>query len=173
MSKQISEDPFLCPECSKFGYCIRRAQNNISERIEKHFGEQEVRNKVPIKSVSRDAFGKFGKKLQQAHDLFHQGEFEHASYLYLDMLESRNDCDEVKIGLAACLFFLEKYEEAFGISNKLSGVMYDTFKNSFTNLCIEKIKSAAAIEVMKNKELDESTAVQAFKLECCNQKQVI
>ena len=62
----------------------------------------------------------FGKKLQQAHDLFHQQEFEQASYVYQDILETRNDCDEVRIGLAAAFYFLGKYINLKLLKNKFT-----------------------------------------------------
>ena len=67
--------------------------------------ERDISQWVPIRTTIKDANTNFGKKLQQAHELFHQDEFEQASYMYQDMLETRNDCDEVIVGLAAAFFF--------------------------------------------------------------------
>jgi hypothetical protein len=40
MKDFIEEDPFLCPECAKVGYCIKR-QNNRSSTTEEIANEDE------------------------------------------------------------------------------------------------------------------------------------
>jgi hypothetical protein len=43
-----------------------------------------------VRTDIKEATTKFGKKLKQAHDLFHQYEFEQASYMYLDINFPKN-----------------------------------------------------------------------------------
>ena len=74
-----------------------------------------------------------------AHDLFHENEFEQASYMYQDILASRMDCDELIIGLAASLFFLGKYEEAAGVITRLQGLLHHSKPDQFSELCAIKI----------------------------------
>jgi hypothetical protein len=117
---QIS-DPFLCSDCQQLGYCRKyRLDNNYSKQrgiLRKNgkklpsLSESEVSNWVPIQASARYAGTRFRKRLQDAHDLFHEDEFEQASYMYQDMLASRKDCDELIIGLAASFFFWESMKK--------------------------------------------------------------
>ncbi len=52
---------------------------------------------VNIRTDIKEASTKFGKKLQQAHDLFHQDEFEQASYMYQDIIETRSDITDLNL----------------------------------------------------------------------------
>ena len=103
----MSNKNLLCDDCQKLGYCVLSVKISIPE---KQLTDREISNRVPVRTIDRDAFGKFGKKLQEAHDLFHQMEYEQASYLYRDMLTTHNNSDEVKIGLVASLYFMEHYD---------------------------------------------------------------
>ena len=82
---------------------------------------------------------KSGKKLQQAHDLFHQEEYEQASYLYQDVLQTRNDCNEALVGLCTTYYFLGKYEEAVSAAINLPNWKYADFINKFSKKCEFKI----------------------------------
>ena len=42
--------------------------------------EREISNIVNVRTDIKEATTKFGKKLQQAHDLFHQDDFEQAKH---------------------------------------------------------------------------------------------
>jgi hypothetical protein len=127
----------LCDDCKKLGYCIMLVPVEIPE---KYLTEREIRNKVPIRSMDPDASKKFLQKLQQAHDLFHQEEYEQASYLYQDMLTTRNNCDEVKVGLAASFYFLKKYDEAAAMATRIDGVYTYKFGNELIKVCEKKMK---------------------------------
>jgi hypothetical protein len=142
MSYSFKDDPFVCPECRKAGYCIERAKSKTQLYVEiPELEDTDIVKYVPIKTTIKEASTKFGKKLQQAHDLFHQDEYEHSSYMYADMLASRNDCNEVIIGLAASLYFLNKIDEAASIVLKLDYWYEKGFRDKFISLCESKIIS--------------------------------
>jgi hypothetical protein len=142
MSYNFKDDPFVCPECRKAGYCIERAKKKNQLYVEiSEMEDTGILKFVPVKTTIKDASTRFGKKLQKAHDLFHQEEYEQASYMYADMLESRNECHEVIIGLAGSLFFLKKYEAAVSVILKLDYWYENGFQNKFIRLCETKIIS--------------------------------
>jgi hypothetical protein len=139
-------DPFLCERCQPFGYCLEsagRKNNSLSiDKIQKQIKledtgltDREIAQWVPLRTTIKDANTTFGKKLQQAHELFHQDEFEQASYMYQDMLETRNDCDEVVIGLSASFYFLKKYDEASSTIFKLNISHKLHYPNRFSIQC--------------------------------------
>ena len=143
-------DPFLCERCQPFGYCLESAgkkNNHLSiDEIQKQIKlentgltDREIAEWVPLRTTIKDANTKFGKKLQQAHDLFHQDEFEQANYMYQDMLETRNDCDEVVIGLSASFYFLKNYEEASSAILKLRNSINLHYQNRFSIRCENKL----------------------------------
>ena len=95
----------------------------------------ELSRWVPVRTTVKDATSDFGRKLQQAHDLLHQEEYEQASYLYLDMMLGRADCDEVRVGLAASFFFLGRFDEAVVIASELTNSLHMDFPDRFELLC--------------------------------------
>ena len=127
----------LCDDCKKLGYCILLVPVEVPE---KYLTDREIRNQVPIRSNDRDVSKKFLGKLQEAHDLFHQEEYEQASYLYQDMLTTRSSCDEAKIGLAASFYFLKKYEEAAAMATRIGGGYTYNFGNELIKTCEKKVK---------------------------------
>ena len=147
-STQVS-DPFLCSDCQQLGYCRKYGKNSSNYSTTQSlraysnkppsFSEREISNWVPIRAASIYTGIAFRKRLQAAHDLFHEDEFEQASYMYQDMLASRKDCDELIIGLAASLFFLGKYEEAAGVIARLHGLLHSNISDKFSELCAIKI----------------------------------
>jgi hypothetical protein len=150
MNKQKEIDPFLCARCQPFGYCLEstgRKNNHLSiDEIQKQIKlentgltDREIAQWVPLRTTIKDANTTFGKKLQQAHELFHQDEFEQASYMYQDMLETRNDCDELVIGLSASFYFLKKYEEASSAIFKLRNSVNLHYPNRFSIQCEKKL----------------------------------
>jgi hypothetical protein len=148
MSFSFKDDPFVCPDCRKLGYCIKRSKNS-TVAIEKlsDLTDSDIARFVPLKTIVNDASAAFGRKLQHTHDLFHQEEYEQAYYLYACMIEIRNDCDEVIIGLAASLYFLKKFEDAAGVVLKLNHWDNNNFQERFIRLCesrlnTDKIRSA-------------------------------
>ncbi len=140
MPNKVTIEIPLCDRCKQVGYCLAKYENSPSNRKKRQLTEKEISAMVPIRTTFRDRSTRFGNKLQQAHDLFHQDEFEQASYMYRDMLETRNDCDEILIGLAASFFFMKQYEAAADIGIKMSNYRMNEFSNSFVSLCELKIK---------------------------------
>ena len=166
MNKQKEIDPFLCERCQPFGYCLESAsrKNNrlsiveIQKQIKSEntgLTDREIAQWVPLRTMIKDANTKFGKKLQQAHGLFHQDEFEQANYMYQDMLETRNDCDEVVIGLSASFYFLNKYEEACSAILKLRNSVNLHYPNRFSIQCEKKLNDEKK-EMIKIEEEIES-----------------
>jgi len=150
MNTEKEVDPFLCERCQPFGYCLEsagRKNNSLSiDEIQKQIKlentgltDREIAQWVPLRTMIKDANTTFGKKLQQAHELFHQDEFEQASYMYQDMLETRNDCDEVVIGLSASFYFLKKYDEASSTIFKLNISHKLHYPNRFSIQCEKKL----------------------------------
>jgi hypothetical protein len=151
MNKQKEVDPFLCERCQPFGYCLESAsrknnhllsEDEIQNQIKLEntgLTDREIAQWVPVRTTIKDANTKFGKKLQQAHELFHQDEFEQANYMYQDMLDTRNDCDEVIIGLSASFYFLKKYEEASSTILKLNFSHRLHYPNRFSIRCENKL----------------------------------
>ena len=111
-AKSLDFDPFLCDECREYGCCIKIGGKLPSS-------DADIKNWINIQTEIIGASPKFSKKLQQAHDLFHQDEYEQASYLYLDILQTRNECTEAWAGLSAAYYFLGKYEDAISSANHL------------------------------------------------------
>jgi hypothetical protein len=150
MKKEKEVDPLLCERCQPFGYCLEstgreKNYNSIAE-IQKEkkldntgLTDREIAQWVPLRTTIKDANTKFGKKLQQAHELFHQDEFEQANYMYQDMMETRNDCDELIIGLSASFYFLKKYEEASSTILKLGTSHKLHYPNRFSIQCENKL----------------------------------
>ena len=95
-----------------------------------------------FKASAEYAGSPFRKHVQEAHDLFHQGEYEQACYMYQDMPTSRKNCDELIIGLAASFFFMKKYEEAAGVIARLQGLLHNNMSYRFSELCAIKIENA-------------------------------
>jgi len=148
-----SEDPFLCSNCQQHGYCIAKfykhpatneliliPNNESNVRVIKlddltPITEREISNMVNIRTDIKEATTNFGKKLQQAHDLFHQDEFEQASYIYLDIIETRTDIAEAWRGICASFYFLGKYDESVAVCLNHNNHLDSTFVNRFVKGC--------------------------------------
>jgi hypothetical protein len=150
MNKEKELDPFLCERCQPFGYCLESAgkkKNSFSiDEIQKQIKlentgltDREIAQWVPLRTTIKDANTTFGKKLQKAHELFHQDEFEQANYMYQDMLETRNECDEVVIGLSASFYFMKKYDAASSSILKLRNSDNLHYPNRFSIQCEKKL----------------------------------
>lgn len=128
-------DPFLCDKCQKHGYCIEKISKNINinelvpnskiisnSTVSAPFSEsspiteREISNIVNVRTDIKERSTRLGKKIQMAHDLFHQDEFEQASYMYLDIIETRTDISEAWRGLCVSFYFLGKYDDAVSAS---------------------------------------------------------
>lgn len=160
LKRMEDEDPFLCPKCQKHGYCIEKFyKNSVTNELipirdqspsmsiasidytNKPITKNDISNIVNIRTEIKEASTRFGKKLQNAHDLFHQDEFEQASYLYQDIIETRSDITEAWRGIVACFYFLGKFDEAASIAmNPKLG--FDTlFINRFVKACEQNANS--------------------------------
>jgi hypothetical protein len=152
-----SEDPELCSKCQKHGYCtakyykhpttndliplpnIESIGSGTTMYDQTPITDREISNIVNVRTDIKEATTKFGKKLQQAHDLFHQDEFEQASYMYLDIIETRTDIAEAWRGICACYYFMGKYDEAVAASLNINTHLESTFVNRFVKGCEGKI----------------------------------
>jgi hypothetical protein len=143
-----TNNPFLCDSCQQLGYCRKSREAVITEMLPKyykvlselnleyHFMKvSEVNNFVPIKTMVRDRHTVAGKKLQQAHDLFHQDEFEQASYLYRDLLTQRADYQEAAVGLAASYFLMKQYEQAAAVASGIDHFEFKKHLSDFLDAC--------------------------------------
>lgn len=79
----------------------------------------QLKRHVPIKIEYHSFSSLSDKKIQKAHDFFHQDEFEKSRALYKDFLQSRNDSQEAWLGLTICNFILGDYEKAYISSSNL------------------------------------------------------
>jgi len=158
-----SEDPFLCSQCQKHGYCIAKfykhpatnelipipniESNILSIKIDDQtpITEREISNIVNVRTDIKEATTRFGKKLQHAHDLFHQDEYEQASYVYLDIIETRTDITEAWRGVCASFYFLGKYDEAVSTSLNPNARLESSFLNRFVKGCEGKMGEAIEI----------------------------
>ncbi len=156
MSINFKDVSLLCEKCQQYGYCIAADERKKPVKLVKKsklqkfnkiipLSEREISHWVTLRTSIKDANSLFGKKLQQAHDLFHQQEFEQASYVYQDILETRNDCDEVRIGLAAAFYFLGKYEEGGIIAYRQNEKSYSTIADKFIRQCEKKLAEQITI----------------------------
>jgi hypothetical protein len=172
-----SEDSFLCSESQKYGYCTAKfykhpATNKLIPIPNIEFNrrglklddqtpitDREISNIVNVRTDIKEATTKFGKKLQQAHDLFHQDEFEQASYMYLDIIETRTDITEAWRGICASFYFLGKYDEAAAACLNSNTHLESSFVSRFVKRCERKDKRLGyryLTSQIQNEELDSS-----------------
>ena len=143
-----TNNPFLCDSCQQLGYCRKSREAVIEEMLPKYFEVLSkpnteyhymkytyIDNMVPIKTMIRDSNTVAGKKLQQAHDLFHQGEYEQASYLYRDLLTQRADYQEAAVGLAASYFYMQQYEDAATVASGINHFDFNKHLSKFLDAC--------------------------------------
>ena len=152
-----SEDQLLCSKCKEHGYCtakfykhpvtnkfipIPNIESNgrgVKLYDQTPITEREISNIVNVRTDIKEATTKFGKKLQHAHDLFHQDEFEQASYMYLDIIETRTDITEAWRGICASFYFLGKYDEAVAASLNPNTHLESSFVIRFVKGCEGKL----------------------------------
>lgn len=163
-----SEDPELCSKCQKHGYCtakyykhpttneliplpnIESIGSGITMYDQTPITDREISNIVNVRTDIKEATTKFGKKLQQAHDLFHQDEFEQASYMYLDIIETRTDIKEAWGGICASFYFMGKYDEAVAACLNSNTHFERTFVDRFVKGC--EVKIVGAYESVKENQ---------------------
>ena len=147
------EDPFLCSDCQKHGYCIAKfhkhhatnelipisnfdpKSGSIKSDDQTLITDGEISKIVNLRTDIQEATTKLGKKLQQAHDLFHQDEFEQANYMYLDIIETRTDITEAWRGICASFYFMGKYDEAVAACLNPNTHLESSFVNRFIKGC--------------------------------------
>ncbi len=156
--KEFDDNSQLCSRCQQHGYCKEKyikdfrtnqllpirmdpttGKYNSFHYTNKPLLKRDICNLVNVRTEIKEASTALGRKLQFAHDLFHQDEFEQASYLYQDILETRCDITEAWRGLLASFYFLGKFREAASlcVSPKLN------FDSSFINQFIESCERHA------------------------------
>lgn len=95
----------LCKDCQPYGYCrsgggLFSYSDYDQEQQKRNFDISNFIAKIPLRGDSRS-----GKNERQAHDAFHQEDYETALYLY--KIDGRNLLAE-----AICYFQLQQYENA-------------------------------------------------------------
>lgn len=140
------EDPFMCIECQKLGYCKERRQNMLSvnvntwaKRPEAPMNDSTIANLVPLNA--KDEKGRYSREhLTVAYDAFHQKDYETAELHFRAVLEVNARSTNANIGLAATCYFLKKFDEAirFMAYYESDAVVYRNIPNDFVAHC-EKI----------------------------------
>ena len=102
--------------------------------------ESQICNWVPLRFLTQDSKTPGGIRLNQAHELFHQDNYEDALSLYKEILETRNDFYEAWIGLAASHYMLGNYDEALTVSYDLQKYWFQSFICNFSKQCELKIQ---------------------------------
>ena len=120
--------------------CIRDSDNVVIPDRNKLLPDSQICNWVPIRYMAQDSSTPSGKRLSQAHELFHQDDYQNALDLYKELLETRNDFQEAWIGLAVTQYMLGNYDEALTASYRLHEWRYRVFLNIFSKQCELKIK---------------------------------
>ena len=158
-------DPFLCSDCQHLGYCRKSREGVIQDLLPKHyeilsksnpehhyFKDIDISNLVPVKTMVKDYMTTAGKKLQLAHDLFHQDEYEQASYLYRDLLTQRGDYQEAAIGLSACYYFMKQYEEAASVASGVNHFSFGKILPQFLDACANASEQSVTAEIKQTKK---------------------
>lgn len=152
--KSGNEHSILCSECKVFGYCTKYyyldEKTNQLQPIEHNsiyrepityinskalLGKNEISELVNLRTEIKEGNTSLVRKIQNAHDLFHQDEFEQASYLYQDIVATRSDIQEAWRGLLACFYFLGKYDEAISVSMYNILRIDSSFIDKLVNTC--------------------------------------
>ena len=84
---------------------------------EKPLDYSKLKNYVPMRVEHHSHTP--ATELQEAHNLFHQDQYEEAKLIYSDLLQSRNDFQEAWLGLTMCNFILGDLEGAYIASSNL------------------------------------------------------
>ena len=98
----------LCPDFDK--------ETEFSKNI---LEVNRLKRFVPIRMDYYSLTSDTSEILQEAHDLFHQDEYEKAKLIYKELLNSRNEIQEAWVGLSICNFILGDYENAYIASSNL------------------------------------------------------
>jgi hypothetical protein len=152
--QEFDDHSQLCSRCQQHGYCTEkyvkdsrtnqllpiRTDSTTGKYDSIHYTKKpllksDICNIVNVRTEIKEAASALGKRLQYAHDLFHQDEFEQASYVYQDIIETRCDITEAWRGLVACLFFLGKFQEAASLCVSPKVNLDTSFTNPFVETC--------------------------------------
>jgi hypothetical protein len=165
-----NEHSISCSKCKMFGYCTKYyyldEKTNQLQPIENNsiymepityinskalLGKNEISELVNIRTEIKQGNTSLVRKIQNAHDLFHQEEFEQASYLYQDIVLTRSDIQEAWRGLLACFYFLGKYDEAISVS------MYNILRNDSS--FIDKLVNTCEYLLNEKNDLKENAII--------------
>jgi hypothetical protein len=174
-----TNNPFLCDDCQHLGFCRKNREKAIEDLLPLYYEvlskpnpeydymkDSDIANLIPLKTMVKDYYTTSGKKLQQAHDLFHQDEYEQASYLYRDLLTQRSDYQEASIGLAACYYFMKQYEEAAATVVTVDSVSLKSSIPEFLNACEKGLKSEIEKRALSASTNNTFTSFQGMKDVC-------
>jgi hypothetical protein len=100
---------------------LKMPMEDVFKNHKEPFEVKRLKLLVPYKAYQRTSPS---PQLQQAHDLFHDDQFDTAIELYKDLLITRNDLEEAKVGLAISYFILEQYELAESEASRLNPYEY-------------------------------------------------
>ncbi len=117
---------------------------NQSNSIINQIDLNRLKRFVPIRMDYYSLTSDTSETLQEAHDLFHQNEYEKAKLIYKDLLNSRNEIQEAWVGLTICNFIIGDYENAYIASSNLYQWRYRDLINY-----IEKYKKDASCDEQK------------------------
>jgi len=118
--KEESDDdnPFLCNDCKKLGYCRLAAEEHRkkaeAERLTKaiyRMEDAEIRNLVPLNR--KDITSLYTRQHLETADLaFHQEDYETAILHYQAVLEGCPSQNTTHVFLAVCFYFMKDFESA-------------------------------------------------------------
>lgn len=153
-----TEEPFLCDDCQKLGYCRNAYRKILQNRSDtKAATDQEIRNWVPVNVAYKNGTEKQRKILRAAHDIFHQGDYANAKEQYQEIINARGVIEEAVIGLAVSLYFLFQFEEAAAVAERLNVKVF-SFEKRFLAACenrYEANKLSMALMTKSESEQDQ------------------
>ncbi len=154
---EIMEDPFLCAECQKLGYCKDARRKSERRSAEVPLDDLAITDLVPL--TIRDEKGKFSQEhLRAAYDAFHQRDYETAELHFRAVLEVNVRSLNANIGLAVTCYFLKKYEEAVRCMVDYESEKWfyrGTKQHEFALLC-EKLLN----EQRENEQIQQNTEIE-------------
>ena len=112
------DNPFLCNDCKKLGYCRLAAEEHRkkaeAERLTKamyRMEDAEIRNMVPLNR--KDITSPYKREHLETADLaFHQEDYETAILHYLAVLEGCPSQSTTHVFLSVSFYFMKDFESA-------------------------------------------------------------
>lgn len=164
------EDPFLCTECQKLGYCrrFREEREKTEEAAERKrasfvMEDAAIRNLVPLDA--KNVKGKYSRQhLVVAYEAIHQKDFETAILHLMAVLESGEERDAAQLALAVSHYFLKNYAKALEHASQYEERYYSRSNKmqDFIVHCANSLKKQQA-EAQQKQEQEEKEAEQAVK----------